>query len=362
MAGGTRRLPVETLCLALLLACHPVVGASSDTVAAAAPVGAQGSPTDSADGELTSPNDRPSDQPQDQPVAVADTQSSQPASKPEPAPLTAPDGTVIAPCADVPDGMACVPGGAFIRGRDDGPDNERPAEEIWLRSFYMDLHEVRSADFKACVKSKACLRGRPLYNDFSRPDQPIVGPSWYAAQRYCEVQGKHLPTEAQWEKAARGPDGALHPWGDEPATCERAVIKDKRGRSCGVDKRFEHPKKGRTFVVGTRAAGVYGLFDMSGNAWEWVADWASDDYAECGEACRGTDPLGPCDGAEPCRGHKEKVVRGGSWYWVARYATGTHRRLHVPGNDPLHHFGFRCAASLDQAAKIVAAAPVDDGA
>lgn len=267
----------------------------------------------------------------------------------EPAPLTAPDGTVIEPCGDVPAGMACVPGGPFTRGRDDGPDNERPAAEVWLQTFYMDLHEVRSADYKACVASKACLRGGPLYNDFSRADQPIVGPSWYAAVRYCEVQGKHLPSEAQWEKAARGPDGALHPWGDEPATCERAVIQDQRGRSCGVDKRFEHPKKGRTFEVGSRPAGVYGLFDMSGNAWEWVADWATESYAACGDACEGTDPLGPCDGAEPCKGHEQKVVRGGSWYWVARYATGTHRRTHVPGNDPFHHFGFRCAASLDEA-------------
>jgi len=273
----------------------------------------------------------------------------EPESDPSPPDVVAPDGTVIAPCEEPPAGMACIPGGPFVRGRDDGPDNEKPAEEIWLQTFYMDLYEVRTSEYKACRATKECLRGRALYNDFSRPDQPIVGPNWYAAVRFCEVHGKHLPTEAQWEKAARGPDGALHPWGNEPADCERAVIKDKRGRSCGVDKRFEHPKKGRTFEVGSRPAGVYGLFDMSGNAWEWVADWASEGYAECGDACRGTDPLGPCGGEEPCEGHEEKVVRGGSWYWDARYATGTRRRFHVPGNDPFHHFGFRCAASLEEA-------------
>lgn len=293
-----------------------------------------------------------------EPGAAADVEASaakgpgaaDPADADAPVGPTLPNGVVITPCGAPPPGMACVEGGAFIRGSDDGPDNERPAETIWLQTFYMDVHEVRFAEYKACQKSKACPRAGPLYNDFNNPEQPITGPSWYDAVKYCEVQGKHLPTEAQWEKAARGPDGARHPWGDEPATCERAVIKDSRGRSCGVDKRREHPKKGKPFKVGTRPAGVYGLYDMSGNAWEWVADWASEGWAECGEDCRGVDPLGPCGGTEPCKGHTEKVVRGGSWYWVAKYATSTRRRFHVPGNDPFHHFGFRCAASVDEAA------------
>ncbi len=335
-----RRCSAGLLGLVTTGACHPASGPSPDVAEDAAPAAEVAPPVSPAAEKAP-----PASEPEPPPAAPK---------PPVPAPVVAPAGTTILPCGPGPEGMACIPGGPFIRGRDDGRDNERPAEEVWLQTYYVDLHEVRSADFKACAKSKACLRGRPLYNDFSRPDQPIVGPSWYAAVRYCEVQGKHLPTEAQWEKAARGPDGALHPWGDEPATCERAVIKDKRGRSCGVDKRFEHPKKGRTFVVGSRPAGVYGLFDMSGNAWEWVADWASDSYADCGDACRGTDPLGPCDGAEPCKGHDDKVVRGGSWYWDARYATATYRRTHVPSNDPFHHFGFRCAASLAEAEAIAA--------
>jgi formylglycine-generating enzyme required for sulfatase activity len=263
------------------------------------------------------------------------------------------------PCADAPPNMACIHGGPFIRGSDDGPDNTQPQATVWLQTYYMDLYEVTYAEYKACQKAKKCPRGGPLYNDFSRAKQPIVGPNWYGAAKFCEVHGKHLPTEAQWEKAARGPDGALHPWGDEPATCERAVIKDKRGRSCGVKKRKEFPDKGRTFEIGSRPAGVYGLFDMSGNAWEWVADWASEDYAACGEACLGTDPKGPCDGADQCPDHPEKVVRGGSWYWDHRYATAIYRRFHVPGNDPFHHFGFRCAASLDEARALVEAQAQD---
>ncbi len=289
------------------------------------------------------------------PIAVAE-----PEVAPEPPPLVAPDGTAIEPCVDPPPpGMACVPGGPFIRGSDDGPANTHPADTVWLQTYYMDVFEVTHGDFKACQKTKACLRGGPLYNDFSRAAQPIVGPNWYAAVRYCEVAGKHLPTEAQWEKAARGTEGALYPWGDEVATCEHAVIKDARGRSCGVLKRFEHPKKGRTFVVGTRPAGVYGLHDMSGNAWEWVYDWASPDYERCGDACRGTDPKGPCDGNKKCRGHEKRVVRGGSWYWDASYATAIHRRTHYPINEiqDFHHFGFRCAASIEEATALARVEP-----
>jgi formylglycine-generating enzyme required for sulfatase activity len=86
---------------------------------------------------------------------------------------------------------------------------------------------------------------------------------------------------------------------------------------------------------------------MAGNAYEWVADWFSVDYARCGADCSGPDPAGPCGGgAEPCSGHPKKVVRGGSWYWPAYHATTFHRRAHDPDNEPFHHFGFRCAAPL----------------
>jgi len=287
----------------------------------------------------------------------------------EPAALVAPDGTVIAACGTPPPGMACVPGGPFVRGSDAGPPDARPQEQVWLQTYYMDLYEVTYAEYKHCQKfgpqgsepvpeppDRRCPRGGPLYNDFSRARQPITGVTWFGADAYCRLHGKHLPTEAQWEKAARGPDGATFAWGNDPATCERAVIKDENGRSCGVKKLKEHPDKGRTFEVGSRPPGAYGLFDMAGNAWEWVADWYSKDWARCGAACRGVDPKGPCGGAERCAGHTEKVARGGSWYWEAKYAQSFWRRPHVPDNDPFHHFGFRCAASLDEAAPLQAGA------
>lgn len=264
-----------------------------------------------------------------------------------------PDGTEIAACGEAPANMACVAGGPFVRGTDDGDANARPSATIHLQTFYMDLFEVTIAEYKACVAAGDCPKGGPFYPDFSRKHQPIVGVTWFGAKAYCEAHGKQLPSEAQWEKAARGPDGHAFPWGAETATCRLAVIRDKQGRSCGTPMaRSSTPNKGRTFVVGSRPAGAYGLFDMAGNAWEYVADWYSTDYAACGADCSGVDPRGPCKGADDCPGHTEKLVKGGSWYWSAAYAPGWYRRPQPPNNRPFHHFGFRCAASVEQASSL----------
>jgi formylglycine-generating enzyme required for sulfatase activity len=270
-----------------------------------------------------------------------------PAAPPKP---SLPDGTEILPCDVEVSNMSCIPVGHAWRGADDGPDNAKPRTEVWLQTYWMDQFEVTIAEFRACQNRGACPKGGPFYPDFSRPHQPIVGMSWIAARAYCLAHGKQLPTEAQWEAAARGPAGAAFPWGDEPATCRRAVIRDKRGRSCGTPMaRSSEPYKGRTFVVGSRPAGAYGLFDMAGNAWEYVADWYAPDLATCGAACAGIDPRGPCDGAEQCPGHPDKLVKGGSWYWSAELAAGWIRRPQPPNNSPFHHYGFRCAATAEQA-------------
>ena len=275
----------------------------------------------------------------------------------EAAPKALGDTPLPAACGTAPQGMACIPAGPFLRGSDNGPKETRPQETVWLETFYADVYEVTVEQYDACVASGRCKPAKTAYSDFSRPRQPKVGINWYRAKEFCEKNGKHLPTEAEWEKAARGTDGRLYPWGDEPATCERAVIMDARGRSCGVKKQGGEPDKGRTFEVGTLQPNQYGLYDMAGNSWEWVADWYSKSYRACGKACQGKDPKGPCDGQEPCPGHEEKIVRGGSWYWPAEYATTIHRRPHFPQNKPYHHFGFRCAASLAEAAKIAPPAP-----
>lgn len=275
-------------------------------------------------------------------------------------------GAAVLPCGEVPEGMVCVPGGAFTRGRDADPalckrnrgikkkrcKNARPAGEVWLQTFYMDVFEVTYAEFEACIAAGKCDvrpedgRWGPRYTDFSRPKQPITGANWYQARQYCRFVGKDLPTEAQWEKAARGPDGELYPWGNDPVSCDVAVYKSAKGRSCGVKKRGS-TKTGRVLEVGSRPPGRYGIYDLIGNVEEWVLDWYTADYAVCGVDCAGEDPKGPCGGAPSCPGHDQRIVRGGSWYYDETHATSWHRRPHFPDNrapDRYHHFGFRCAS------------------
>ena len=99
--------------------------------------------------------------------------------------------------------------------------NHKPIAKVHLSTFYMDKTEVTYAAYQRCVKAGDCRRRRPAYNDYNRAKQPMVGVTWHEANQYCKAVGKHLPTEAEWEKAARGSDGQLYPWGDEPADCER---------------------------------------------------------------------------------------------------------------------------------------------
>ena len=253
------------------------------------------------------------------------------------------------PCGKTPAGMACVPGGEYQRGSDTGLKDERPAHRVWVDTFYMDLYEVTHSEYQACVKAGACekagpkYRARAGYKGFSEPKQPVVGVSWFNARQFCQSKGKRLPTEAEWEKAARSTDGRTYPWGNERCTCARAIIMDLKGRGCGVGKEG----RGATWDVGSRPPGPYGLYDMAGNSWEWVADWYSPSYAACGKECEGPNPKGPCGGADECPGHRLKIVKGGSWYWPASDARAARRRPHVPLNRPFHHFGFRCAKSVE---------------
>ena len=303
----------------------------------------------------TPPEPAPTPEPVPDPKPAPDAE---PERAPEPEPpkaLVAPDGSEMRACPEgegIPEAMSCIPGGPFVRGSNDHWDHAKPQAEVWVQTFWMDQYEVTYAEYKACQKAGECDRAGPQYVDFDRPAQPINGISWFDADKYCRAQGKRLPTEAEWEKAARGGDARLYPWGDEEATCAHAIIKgEPEGRGCGVLKSGKKPDTGYPWNVGSRDPNPYGLYDMAGNAYEWVADWFATSYEACGEACGGVDPKGPCDGAKSCHGYRRKVVRGGSWYWDRTYATGVHRRDHVPKNpiDNFHHFGFRCAASPSEA-------------
>jgi formylglycine-generating enzyme required for sulfatase activity len=278
-------------------------------------------------------------------------------------------GMAASECLNVP-GMACVSGGTFERGTSEAHRCEQgenrgakttfgPPIGVVVDTFYMDLTEVTIEAYGACVAQKKCPKDGPRYNDFSRPRQPVTAVSWFNAEIFCKAQGKRLPTEVEWERAARGDgqDGASVD--AEVPSCPTVIVMDpKRGRSCGTPKKGSQPEKGRVLEVMGTPPGPYGLYEMRGNAEEWVADWFAADLAACGAACAGANPQGPCAGKPDCPAHPKKMVKGGSWYWPGSHARAWHRRPWQPSNRPPHHFGFRCAASLAQGAALAAAAPL----
>ncbi|MBN1773081.1 MAG: SUMF1/EgtB/PvdO family nonheme iron enzyme, partial [Deltaproteobacteria bacterium] len=223
------------------------------------------------------------------------------------------DGWVV--CVEPPPGMACIPGGPFVRGDDRGEADERPAAEVEVSTFYLDRNEVTNVEFRRCMEAGAC-RLQHHYPHFNDPEQPVVAVDWHGARDYCAWAGKRLPTEAEWEKAARGGDGRRYPWGDEPPSCERAMYR-------GCEPEWARP-------VGSFAAGPWGLHDLAGNAYEFVQDWYAPCYrgcaGECGDACFGRDPRGPCGGAAECPGRERRVLRGGSWFWPADQLRAANRR------------------------------------
>jgi len=155
--------------------------------------------------------------------------------------------------------MVLVPAGEFVMGSEAGP-SERPVRRVFLDAYYIDTYEVTNGLYGKFLQ--ATRRHEPRYWKDARvndPNQPVVGVTWYDAEAYCHWSGKRLPTEAEWEKAARGTDGRISPWGNQWDSA-RASTSD--GGS------------GKLSPVGSYEAGKspYGAYDMAGNVWEWVAD------------------------------------------------------------------------------------------
>ena len=223
-------------------------------------------------------------------------------------------------CPPAPTGMACIPGGTFLRGSNDGPANSRPQASIDVSTFFMDLYEVTYAEYKACEKAHKCAPANPLYQDFNRPKQAMTGMTWYDAVQFCQAHGKHLPTEAEWEKAARGVDGRKYPWGAAPPDNTRARF--------GVGYNATVP-------VGSfpRGASPYGVLDMSGNVWQWVSS-VYRDY-----------PYRSDDGRESLDSPEVRSTRGGSHDWPVEGITTTNRGQNVSRapRSGHHNIGFRCA-------------------
>lgn len=247
--------------------------------------------------------------------------------------------TTGCPRSVVPEGMVLVPEGPFVMGSNKEDDegvgeqmgmirplyeNEHPQRTLFLPDFYIDRYEVTNASYKQFTDETG-HRASPLWNNNVIPPEKEEHPasfiSWYDAVAYCKWTGKRLPTEEEWEKAARGPEGLEFPWGN--------TFEEGRGNTGGGDV-------DDTVPVGQYESGqsFYGVHDLVGNLAEWVADW-----------------YGPYSGnmkGSPLYGQKLKVLRGGSWggggghYTVSLFYRAPHRLF----ADPLDRFpdtGFRCA-------------------
>jgi formylglycine-generating enzyme required for sulfatase activity len=265
-----------------------------------------------------------------------------------PAPTAAPvssPGSIRTRAADGAE-MVRVPAGEFLMGGADpkAGDDEKPQHTVSLETFWIDWTEVTNAQYvqflnalgahagacsgRDCAETRVEDKYSHILHEKGRyvvergfEDHPATQVSWYGAEAYCEWAGARLPTEAEWEKAARGVEGRLYPWGDEPPDCGKAQYGD-----CG----------GATVPVGSRPAGAspYGALDMAGNVWEWVADWYDPVYYGASPV---QNPQGPDAG-------ERKVFRGGSWGYPPAFLRASDRARNRPTYAGFN-VGFRCAAT-----------------
>jgi formylglycine-generating enzyme required for sulfatase activity len=225
---------------------------------------------------------------------------------------------------------AAVPAGEFMMGSEDGESDESPIQPVYLDTFEIGTFEVTNEQYYRCVEAGACsLPRNQKYNSPEYLDHPVVDVSWFDAKAFCEWNDPNgrLPTEAEWEKAARGTDGRIYPWGEE-IDCSLA---NYYGKDNGNDYCV-----GDTTPVGSYLDGVspYGTYDMAGNVWEWVNDWYDVDYYGISPE---SNPLGPEDG-------DEKVLRGGSWGYRTDLVRSAFRGRDGP-TYTVSDVGFRCASS-----------------
>jgi serine/threonine-protein kinase len=248
---------------------------------------------------------------------------------PAPAPLTAvPGSTPRAGEEHVIGGaaMVYVPAGEFTMGGNDY-GSEEPPHTVYLDAFWIDKYEVTNALYKKCVDAGKCQPPLPVksytrdsyYGDLQYDNYPVIYVSWNDASAYCAWVGKHLLTEAEWEKAARGTDGRTFPWGN---TFDKNLLNSSEGG------------KGNTTAVGSYPAGAsaYGALDMAGNVCEWVADWYDSNYYTNSPR---NNPKGPSSG-------QYKVLRGGAWNDFQVGARAAYRNSYVP-DTRFNNVGFRCA-------------------
>lgn len=225
--------------------------------------------------------------------------------------------------------MVYVPAGEFLMGAtaadSEAGDDEKPQHNVHLDGFWIDRTEVSNAQFRKCVEAGGCSRepwcwdesGFGYYDRFNAPDQPVVCALWNDAQEYAAWVGGRLPTEAEWEKAARGTDGRKYPWGNSAPDCHKANYK-----GCA----------GATVAVGSHPAGAspYGALDMAGNVLEWTIDKYDEDYYSYSPV---RNPQGADSGGF-------RVMRGGSFLSDQRAIRCAFRYRGSPKYRPWW-YGFR---------------------
>lgn len=256
--------------------------------------------------------------------------------------------------------MVEVPAGEFMRGCNEAVDtkcseDEYPYTSIYLSAFMIDKYEVTAGEYEKCIKAGPCENKAgesPLYMSSknyhecnlynkSKKYHPMQCVSWYGAKAYCEWAGKRLSTEAEWEKAARGTDGRIFPWGNEPyVSCEYANVRSSgyiRGDEtvttvgCEIDETIPVGKK-------PKGASPYGAQDMLGNVSEWVNDRYDYNYYETSPAI---DPPGP-DVGDPDYGVEYRMERGASWWNALLFFRTSYRGRKIADEGDIM-YGFRCA-------------------
>ncbi|MBI5951196.1 MAG: SUMF1/EgtB/PvdO family nonheme iron enzyme [Chloroflexi bacterium] len=229
------------------------------------------------------------------------------------------------------DGMmqVYVPEGEFIMGDNGNPSlKEYPEHPVYLDAFWMDKYEVSNAMYEKCVASGACLepvpRLNPYYGKWAYRNLPVVYANWYAAEAYCSWAGRRLPTEAEWEKAARGTDARYFPWGNSKANPRLVNFSETL---------FLESLPVTRYPLG---ASPYGALNMAGNVREWVADWFYNRYYFESPY---ENPTGPETGTE-------RSLRGGAYDAVLDDISTFRRFKHEPDSAGLSR-GFRCTESAD---------------
>jgi len=246
----------------------------------------------------------------------------------------------------VPKNMALIPAGFFTMGSNQTGPDEAPEHQVFLDAFYIDTYEVTAGDYAAFLNAVNNTKGYYLDNKYgmlfyngrflTRPglkSLPINNVSWKGANTYCRWKGKRLPTEAEWEKAARGTDKRIFPWGNSPLTPERARYFQKWTDALAhrVMVSVDSLPDGKS---------PFGLYNMAGNVKEWVDDWYDREYYE--DSAEYENPKGPVGG-------EFKVLRGGSWRDLSGFVYSSFRNNSHP-DTRMDDYGFRCAKNTDNGA------------